>query len=170
MKITLFILATFLFIISCKKEESTVSSEPEARYDKEIRFQLGAVISTSEQDTAIWSMDTGPVGIDRFNIGNYDLIDSVVFVVYGIETMFFGENGITDTISPLTIELYDLTHNQPIFKSRIVSDDIPNGTFSYSKNLVHCFPNEPIDIGIRMILDHKLFGFVTREYLFLYRK
>ncbi len=153
-----------ILIIGCKKEYLT-----ENHLDKQIRFDLGWVNSSSS-DTVVWSLTNSPTtGLHQFNINYYEQIDSVVFVVYDIKTMI-DFNPYADTIKTVRIELFDVTNQNPIKDSEIVSDDIKVGTCVSSKNIAKDFPNETIDLGIRIIFDKTLYAEAGPIYLFLYRK
>ncbi len=135
--------------------------------DKQVRFDLGNLISYG--DTSIASLDNSPCGIHQFNIGNYTGVDSAVFVIYNVATAASCCGG-PDIAYNARFEIFDLTNNQPVVNSEILSDDIPTGTFAVSKNFVKNLPGETIDLGVRIITGKNIFTTTGKVYLFLYRK
>jgi hypothetical protein len=156
-----------LFMISCEKEGPQGPTGKDGVTDKQIRFDLGWSFGNSyESDTVIYAISSG-MGISQFNFNNYPDIDSVVFILYNIKTM---TRNVEDISASVKIDLYDLTNKEPIPNSEIISDDIPMGSFVQSKNLVNSFPDQTIDLGIRVIFDVNNFVETGPGYLFLYRK
>ena len=132
--------------------------------DKEIRFDLTAFLGQSDSNPSI-----SDVKIRDFNINNYQDIDSIVFVSYKITTAT-GCCGSPDVVSELRVELYDLTNNTEILNSEIISDDLGEGEVAYSKNLFNSFPQEKIDVGLKLTYEPGTFSYAQNLYLILYRK
>ncbi len=170
MKDVLMILAFYsLLLSSCTKEGPMGPSGKDGSVDKQIRFDLQHINNFSTTDTTLATLENSPCGIHQFNIGNYTGIDSVIFVVYDIGTAS-GCCGAPDVNESAKIELFNLTDNQPIANSEITSDDITQGTFRSSENIVNSFPDKTIDIGIRIIFNKNMYMHTGHMYLFLYRK
>ena len=134
--------------------------------DKQIRFELGYFISAG--DTLIADPQNSPTGIQQFNIDNYVGLDSAIFLIYSIGT-YKDCCGGADTIANTRFEIYDLTNDQPIVNSEIVSDDIRPGSFVVSKNFLQNFPKQTIDLGVRIISGEGIYTQTGNAYLFLYR-
>lgn len=166
----LFLLMYVMLFTSCKKEEFPKPEDPKIPIiygDKQIRFDLGIAISAG--DTTLATLDNSPNGIHQFNIGDYVGVDSAIFVIYNIATAE-GCCGGPDIIMDARFELYDLTNNQPIVNSEVISDDIPLGTFAVSRNFANNLPKQTIDIGVRIITERDIYTTTGKIYMFLYRK
>ena len=167
MKKLLVFFVSCVFLISCEKEGPQGPTGKDGVTDKQIRFDLGWSFANGyESDTVIYAISSG-MGISQFNFNYYPDIDSVIFILYNIKTM---TRSASDISASVKIDLYDLTNKEPIPNSEIISDDISIGSFVQSKNLVNSFPNQTIDLGVRVIFDFNNFAETGAGYLFLYRK
>ena len=165
-KMIIFFISCCLFT-ACEKEGQQGPAGNDGVADKQIRFNLGwAFCNSYTGDTAIHTIRNG-VGISQFNLNNYPEIDSVVFILYDISTKTRSSKDINASVK---IDLYDLTNKASIPDSEIISDDISVGSFISSKNLVNSFPDQTIDIGIRVIFDVTNFAETGPGFLFLYRE
>ena len=122
----------------------------------------------STRDTTIYAPPFSSVGIYQFNIKNYLNVDSAILVVYDVRTSVDCCSG-DDIIGTVKIELFDLTNNRPINNSEIITDDIQNGTYLKSANMKNEFPNQYINLGIRLITNGNYFAGTGNVFLFLYR-
>ncbi len=138
-------------------------------YDKQIRFMMYSNMNNkSTSDTTIFGPPFATTGIYQFNLQNYLNVDSVILVVYNVRTSMDCCSGI-DITGNVKIELFDLTNNRPINNSEIITDDIETGTYLKSANLKNEFPNEYINLGVRLITDGSYFVGTGYVFLFLYR-
>lgn len=159
-----------MIVTGCYKEGPVGPQGPagsNSYSDKQIRFELGNF--PTAVDTIISTPENSLSYIQQFNINNYPGVDSAILLIYDIKTFADCCSGF-DTISNASFELYDLTNNIPIANSRIVSDNIPDGTFVISKNFIKDLPNQTIDIGVRIITERDVYSHTGNVYFFLYRK
>nr|WP_321485569.1 hypothetical protein [uncultured Draconibacterium sp.] len=135
---------TFLILgaTSCNEENYTL--------DKSISFSIldDHYGYGSGNDTTLYSSSL----ID-FNINDYILVDSVLFTISDLTTKSITDG--SDISATVSVELFDLTNNTVIQNSKIVSDDIKASRCKLSSNLLSSFPDESINIGIRIINNDK---------------
>ncbi len=130
-------------------------------YDKEIKFNLRACACSYGNE-----IDILETSLLEFDIRDYSGIDSVVFVIYDIAT-YDGTGKPKDFAS--TFELYDITNDTPIAGSSFTSDDIQKGTYIATPNLLGSFPQERVNIGIRVTDEADVNTVTGTTYLILRR-
>lgn len=156
-------------ILDINEIESTkyVCNGVNGGYDKQIMFQLGR-INSAAKDTFINTIQNSGCGLLLFNKANYTKIDSAVLIVYDVKTAS-GCCGAPDLAKKVKIELYDLINNNVILNSEIESDDITQGTYVRSGNIINKLPNSYTNFGVRMIFDKNYYAQTGFIYLVLYR-
>ena len=84
--------------------------------------------------------------IIEFNKINYSNIDSIKLA---ISNVFTGDpNTGLQAEKNISIELFDLTNDESINDSKIITDDIPSGQTQFSINIMDNIPNETINLGV----------------------
>jgi hypothetical protein len=97
----------------------------------------------------------------KFNMHNYAEYDSAIMVVDGAKTW--------DANSKYTVELYDLTNNQPIPNSEAHTNSTTRVRIN-SQNIINSFPDSEIDVGLRIRSEiDGVWGDSYSIYLFLYK-
>lgn len=130
--------------------------------DKQISFRLKANVGAYGTTPELIGSN-----LPFFDIENYIGVDSAIFTVSGIRTIFSDGR---DATSEGTFELYDLTNNQVIANSTIVSDDIDEFDFIASDNIIENIPKQAIKLGIRITSKEAVTTDCREIFLILFRK
>ena len=128
--------------------------------DKQIRIELNINGGIGVNDTT-WQYPDVYTQILKFNPNYYTGVDSVILVscLYSY-----------DSSSKTSMELYNITDNQPIQNSRVETDST-SFTWCVSNNVFASFPNKEITLGYRFKISVLgTGGGMVRAYLLLYRK
>lgn len=127
--------------------------------DKQVIFKFSTISVGSNGSGSEIGMQ-----LPDFNIADYPGVDSIVLMatVYGYPSA-----------SPITtLELYNMTDNEPIAQSAIVSQDRTNmGVLLVSSNARTFFPEKPIKLGLRITAENPSDNAIASNvFMILYRK
>jgi len=105
-------------------------------------------------------------GLPYFDKNNYKSVDSIILVAEGIKTRKLYDFE-TDIEGKTKIELFDVTNNQVIQGSAIVSDD---SKITFSSNLINNLPNETITLSLKYTCNENFISQIDRVHIFLFRR
>lgn len=111
---------------------------------KELRFDFNMSSSIYWTTTTSFMYDEFN-GIPDFNINNFQGVDSIIFGAY-LQS--------SNTNTNCTLEIYDFTNGTVIANSSISTNSSDYIWVTTSQNLIDQFPNEAIDLRLRMSSDN----------------
>ncbi len=149
-------LGIIVMFSSCDKDNDTI--EEKLLNDKQIRFPLPSEITY----TGATTITSGQDNLYKFNIDYFIGVDSVIYTIW---------SSVPTAGNKCSIELFDITDNQPIAGSLIEATTNSEAVLYQSSNIKSGFPHKEITIGLRIkggIAQQTVNA--TSGFLYLYRK
>jgi len=159
----LFVLIIFeVLLLSCEKDCPCVLKE-ESITDRQVRldFQFGSTVWNTKISTP-GEILPEQYSLLRFNLYNYQIIDSVIFVAKIWSSQKDNE---------CIVDLYNLTDNQVIPRSQIKTSSTDfQGLYIYSQDIKDNFPDKEIELGLRIKSQTEgVYVSIYRAHIFIYK-